>query len=49
MGKGEKRKGVGESSEAVNETYKNSVSNWTVLRYVTNGMVGQSPLKMGPD
>ncbi len=49
MQKGEKYKGAGKIAEAVNENYKTSISGQTIMRYVENGMAGQSPLKMGPD
>ncbi len=49
MEKGEKHKGACEIAEALNENYKTSITGQTVMRYVKNGMDGQSPLKMDPD
>ncbi len=46
---GKKHKGAGKIAEAVNSVYGTSISGHMVMQYVANGMVGESPLKMGPD
>ncbi len=46
--KGGKQKGVGKIAQAKNENYKTSVLGQMVMSNVTSGMVGQSPLKIGP-
>ncbi len=47
--KGKKHKGAAKIAEAVNSVYGTSISGRTVMWYVAYGMVGEYPLKMGPD
>ncbi len=47
--KGKKHKGAAKIAEAVNSVYGTSISGRTVMPYVTNGMMEESLLKMGPN
>ncbi len=44
-----KGKGAVKIAEEVNKKYNTTLSGRTIMRYVANGMIGVSPLKMGPD
>ncbi len=35
--------------QEVNKKYNTTLSGQTIMRYVANGLIGVSPLKMGPD
>ncbi len=44
-----KAKGADKIAEEVNRKYNTTLSGRTIMRYVSNGRIGVSPLKMGPD
>ncbi len=44
-----KTKGAEKIAAEVNKKYNTTLSGRTIRRYVGNGMIGVSPLKMGPD
>ena len=44
-----KAKGADKIAEEVNKKYNTALSGQTIMRYVANGLIGVSPLKMGPD
>ncbi len=46
---GKKGKGADKIAEEVNKKYNPTLSGQTIMRYVSNGLIGVPPLKMGSD